>query len=56
MASLTVGMDTDQWVEAPLSSPVVITANTTYVVSYNVPSGKNYQITNNGLANPVTSG
>jgi hypothetical protein len=57
LASVTISAPTaGTWAEASLSSPVSISANTTYVVSYNVPKGKWYQATNEGLKNAKTSG
>jgi hypothetical protein len=57
LASVTINAPTaGAWAEASLSSPVSISANTTYVVSYNVPKGKWYQATNEGLINAKTSG
>ncbi|HEX6519257.1 MAG TPA: DUF4082 domain-containing protein [Streptosporangiaceae bacterium] len=43
------------WQELDFSSPVTITAGTTYVVSYHTNTG-HYAATNNGLASPVTNG
>jgi hypothetical protein len=43
------------WQELDFSSPVSITAGTTYVVSYHTDTG-HYAATNNGLASPVTNG
>jgi hypothetical protein len=43
------------WQELDFSSPVTITANTTYVVSYHTNAG-HYAITSNGLAAAVTNG
>jgi hypothetical protein len=43
------------WQELDFSSPVAITANTTYVVSYHTDVG-HYAITSNGLASAVTNG
>jgi hypothetical protein len=43
------------WQELDFSSPVAVTANTTYVVSYHTDTG-HYAITSNGLASAVTNG
>jgi hypothetical protein len=43
------------WQELDFTSPVAITAGTTYVVSYHTNAG-HYAITSNGLASPVTNG
>jgi hypothetical protein len=43
------------WQELDFSSPVAITANTTYVVSYHTNAG-HYAVTSNGLASAVTNG
>jgi hypothetical protein len=43
------------WQELDFSSPVAITANTTYVVSYHTNTG-HYATTSNGLASAVTNG
>jgi hypothetical protein len=43
------------WQELDFSSPVAITAGTTYVASYHTDVG-HYAHTTNGLASPVTSG
>ncbi len=43
------------WQELVFSSPVAITANTTYVVSYHTDTG-HYAATSNGLASAVTNG
>jgi hypothetical protein len=43
------------WQELDFSSPVPITANTTYVVSYHTDTG-HYAATAGGLASPVTNG
>jgi hypothetical protein len=43
------------WQELDFSSPVTITAGTTYVVSYHTNAG-HYAATNNGLASAVTNG
>jgi hypothetical protein len=43
------------WQELDFSSPVAITAGTTYVVSYHTNAG-HYAITSNGLASAVTNG
>ncbi len=57
LARVTINAPTTgAWAEASLSSPVSISANTTYVVSYNVPKGKWYQATNDNLATVKTSG
>jgi hypothetical protein len=43
------------WQELDFTSPVAITAGTTYVVSYHTNVG-HYAITSNGLASAVTNG
>jgi Domain of unknown function (DUF4082)/Bacterial Ig-like domain len=43
------------WQEFDFSSPVAVTANTTYVASYHTNTG-HYAQTSNGLASPVTNG
>jgi hypothetical protein len=43
------------WQELDFASPVAITANTTYVVSYHTNAG-HYAITSNGLSSAVTNG
>ena len=43
------------WQELDFSSPVAITAGTTYVASYHTSTG-HYAITSNGLASAVTNG
>jgi hypothetical protein len=43
------------WQQVSFSNPVVITAGTTYVVSYHTTSG-DYSVTPNGLANSFSSG
>ncbi len=43
------------WQELAFSSPVAITANTTYVVSYHTDAG-HYALTSSGLASAVTNG
>src|SRR6185503_2957815 len=43
------------WQELDFSSPVTITANTTYVVSYHTNAG-HYALTSSGLASAVTNG
>jgi hypothetical protein len=43
------------WQELDFSSPVAITAGTTYVVSYHTNTG-HYALTSNGLASAVTNG
>ncbi|MBO0884038.1 MAG: DUF4082 domain-containing protein, partial [Mycobacterium sp.] len=43
------------WQELDFSSPVAVTANTTYVASYHTNTG-HYADTGNGLASPVTNG
>lgn len=42
------------WNQVFFSSPVLITANTTYIVSYHAPSG--YRATANGLNTTITNG
>jgi hypothetical protein len=46
---------TSGWQELDFSSPVPITANTTYVASYHTNTG-HYADTSSGLASPVTNG
>jgi hypothetical protein len=43
------------WQELDFSTPVAITAGTTYVASYHTNAG-HYAVTSNGLASPVTNG
>jgi len=43
------------WQELDFSSPVAVTANTTYVVSYHTNAG-HYAVTSNGLSSAVTNG
>jgi hypothetical protein len=43
------------WQELDFSSPVTITANTTYVVSFHTDAG-HYAVTTSGLASAVTNG
>jgi hypothetical protein len=49
------GESASGWQELDFSSPVAITANTTYVVSYHTDAG-HYALTSNGLASAVTNG
>jgi hypothetical protein len=49
------GESASGWQELDFSSPVAITANTTYVVSYHTDTG-HYAATTNGLASAVTNG
>jgi hypothetical protein len=49
------GESASGWQELAFSSPVAITANTTYVVSYHTDAG-HYAATSNGLASAVTNG
>ncbi len=49
------GESASGWQELAFSSPVAITANTTYVVSYHTDAG-HYALTSNGLASAVTNG
>jgi hypothetical protein len=49
------GESASGWQELDFSSPVAITANTTYVVSYHTDAG-HYAITSNGLASDATNG
>jgi Domain of unknown function (DUF4082)/Bacterial Ig-like domain len=49
------GESASGWQELVFSSPVTISANTTYVVSYHTDAG-HYAATSNGLASPVTNG
>ena len=56
LASGTFSSETASgWQELDFSSPVAITANTTYVVSYHTNAG-HYALTSNGLASAVTNG
>jgi hypothetical protein len=56
LASGTFSNETGSgWQELDFSSPVAITANTTYVVSYHTNAG-HYAVTSNGLASAVTNG
>ena len=56
LASGTFSNETGSgWQELDFSSPVAITANTTYVVSYHTNAG-HYAFTSNGLASAVTNG
>ena len=56
LASGTFSNETGNgWQELDFSTPVTITANTTYVVSYHTNAG-HYAITPNGLAAAVTNG
>ena len=43
------------WQEADFSSPIAVTAGTTYVASYFAPAG-NYSYTSAGFASAVTNG
>ena len=49
------GESASGWQELDFSSPVAITANTTYVVSYHTNVG-HYAVTGSGLASAVTNG
>jgi hypothetical protein len=49
------GESASGWQELDFSSPVAITANTTYVVSYHTDVG-HYAITSNGLPSAVSNG
>jgi hypothetical protein len=49
------GESASGWQQLSFTSPVAITANTTYVVSYHTDVG-HYAITSNGLASAVTNG
>jgi hypothetical protein len=49
------GENASGWQELDFSSPVSITAGTTYVVSYHTNAG-HYALTAQGLASPVTNG
>jgi hypothetical protein len=46
---------TQGWAELDFSTPVSITAGTTYVASYQTPTG-HYALTTNGFSSPVTNG
>jgi hypothetical protein len=50
-----IGESTSGWQELVFASPVAITANTTYVVSYHTDAG-HYALTSNGLASAVPNG
>jgi methionine-rich copper-binding protein CopC len=56
---LATGTFTDEptqgWAELDFSSPVAVTAGTTYVASYQTQSG-HYAFTSEGLSSPVTNG
>lgn len=58
-AKLATGTFTNEstqgWEQLNFSTPVAVTAGTTYVASYYAPSG-HYSVTANGLASAVTSG
>lgn len=57
LASNTISAPSQNaWAEAALSSPVPISSNTTYVVSYSVSAGQYYQANNQGLSNAVVNG
>jgi hypothetical protein len=49
------GESASGWQELDFSSPVPVTAGTTYVASYHTNSG-HYAFTTNGLSSPVTNG
>ena len=49
------GESASGWQQLTFSSPVTITANTTYVVSYHTDVGS-YAVTSNGLSSAVTNG
>jgi len=49
------GESASGWQELDFTTPVNITANTTYVVSYHTNAG-HYAVTSNGLASAVTNG
>jgi hypothetical protein len=56
LATGTFANETDSgWQELDFSSPVAVTAGTTYVVSYHTDTG-HYAITGGGLASAVTNG
>lgn len=56
LASVTfTGVTSDAWQEALFSTPVEITANTTYVISYHTTSNQ-YVLTGAGLATAITNG
>ena len=56
LATVTFSGETASgWQQANLSTPVSVTAGTTYVVSYHTNAG-HYAITSNGLSSPVTNG
>lgn len=57
LAQITIAAPTaGAWAEATLDSPIALTANTTYVVSYAVTSGNAYQINNPATQVSITSG
>ncbi|OAS26602.1 Mo-co oxidoreductase dimerization domain protein [Methylobacterium platani] len=56
LATVTFANETASgWQTATFSSPVALTAGTTYTASYHTNAGR-YSTTNNGFASPVTSG
>src|SRR5262249_28678464 len=55
LATVTFGTETSSgWQSATFNTPVAITKNTTYVVSYHTDDG-NYSATSGGLSNAVDS-
>ena len=56
LATVTIPATANAWAQANLNPTVNITANTTYVTSYEVAAGQAYQINVGALANPITNG
>jgi hypothetical protein len=54
LASVTIPTQGEGWQSANFSSPVSVSAGTTYVISYNAPNG-HYAAANNYFANPVVN-
>ncbi len=50
------GVTTDSWQELLFTEPILITAGTPYVASYNIGTAISYASTPNGLVAPVTFG
>jgi hypothetical protein len=56
LATVTFGAETSSgWQQASLSSPVAVTASTTYIASYHAPNG-NYAFDSNYFATAVVNG
>jgi hypothetical protein len=56
LATVTFGAETSSgWQQASLSSPVAVTAGTTYIASYHAPNG-NYAFDSNYFATAVVNG